>query len=76
MQGSETVVSTLSFADDRQLNSNPVKKSHGAICVWTMGVETFVEYGVSLKTAAQVGMNALVYHGTNFTDTSIMPKSR
>jgi len=40
------------------------------------GVDTFMEYDVSLKIAEQVGLNALVYHGTNFTDTRIIPKSR
>jgi hypothetical protein len=41
------------------------KKSHGATCVWSMGVDTLVKCGVSLKIAVQVGLNALMYHGTN-----------
>ena len=45
-----------------------MKKSHGAMCV-EYGVDTFMGCGVSLKISEQVGLNALVYHGTNFTDT-------
>jgi len=40
-----------------------------------MGDDTFVGCGVSLKIAAHVGLNAVVYHGTNFTDTHIMAES-
>ena len=69
MQRSETVVSTLVYCRrDRKLNNSPVKKLHRAMCV-EYGVETFMGCDVSLKTAEQVGLNALMYHGTNFTDT-------
>jgi hypothetical protein len=52
------------------------EESHTGPCVWSMGVDTFVECGVPLKIAAQVELNAKVDHGTNLTDTHIMLKSR